>query len=213
MDSIYFIFNLGVIFTIFWFIWWLISIGFTLIRGFRTPSKIETYVLRMLKYYFQVEIVFLFCSNKSAFSVSNYIIAGLVMLTYFINRLNIGKVRNQFFSVKTINQNQIFNQIKPVYDFKLEVSLIVLSTMLFVLLFFYPSIANNVISLWIFDTIIELQKAPIFGFIFNLIGFFFVAGLFVKFIQSFSAILDGSIFRNTNIHHSEKDKFDDYEEL
>jgi len=81
---------------------------------------------------------------------------------------------------------------------------------------FFPEYAENKLSLWFHDSIIDIESTPIFGFIFKVIGFIFIVTLFSKLLTSlnmmFSRKKNNDI--NNDIENKEDvDKFDDFEEI
>jgi len=77
----------------------------------------------------------------------------------------------------------------------------------------------NPISNWFYDTIINLENMPVFGYIIKIFGFFVLIGIFNKIINGLFFLISGKPFitnRSTfETKGDEKDstKFDDYEEL
>ena len=219
MDILNFIFQLGVVFAIFGFLWWLISAGLMILRGGRRASTVETYIIRMVRYFFLVDVAFLFCLNQAnnILDLQNSIITGLILLTYFLGKLQTGQLKKQMLSFKAYGNNQLLNQFKPVFDFKAELLVILLAIGFFVLFIFFPSFAFNPISEWFFESIVDIEDTPVFGFIFKVIGFFFMVSILMKFINGFMTLLSGGAIQppsnNFDKRNKKEDDFDDYEEL
>ncbi len=77
------------------------------------------------------------------------------------------------------------------FNLKLEVILIVASLAFFVLFWFFPEFATNPISRWFHDSILNIEDTPFFGFIFKVIGFFFLLNLIVKMMNGITFLLSG----------------------
>lgn len=182
-------------------------------------STAESYIIRMVRYFFLVDVAFLFCLNQAnnILDLQNSIITGLILLTYFLGKLQTGQLKKQVFAFKAYGNNQMLNQFKPIFDFKAELIVITLAIGFFVLFMFFPSFAFNPISEWFFASIIDIEDTPVFGFIFKVIGFFFMLSILMKFISGFMTLLSGGAIQppssNFNKRDKDKDDFDDYEEL
>ena len=219
MEILNFIFRLGVVFAIFGFLWWLINAGLMILRGGRRASTVETYIIRMVRYFFLVDVAFLFCLNQANdfLDLQNSLITGLILLTFFLGKLQTGQLKKQLFSFQTYGNAQMLNQFKPVFDFRAELIVISLAIGFFVLFMFFPSFAFNPISEWFFDSIIDIEDTPVFGFIFKIIGFFFMLSILMKFINGFMTLLSGGKVNPPSNDFNKRDKkdddFDDYEEL
>jgi hypothetical protein len=84
------------------------------------------------------------------------------------------------------------------------------------LLFFYPDYAFNGVSLWFKESILSIEKTPIFGWIFKLIGFFFLVSILLKVVNTFFLLISGKMLIQTRAGFRKKDgddRFDDFEEL
>ena len=100
---------------------------------------------------------------------------------------------------------------------KIELGVIALSIIAFSLFWFFPQYASNPISNWFHESIINIEDTPIFGFVFKVIGFFFLLSLIFKMVNTFTFLLSGGKVGNqppnNNDTNNNSDKFDDYEEL
>lgn len=214
MDLLNFIFRLGVLFAIYGFIWALIELGLTLLRSGRPKTIIEEYLIKSVKYLFLIDVTFLFCADLENGEISNYdlAMAALVLLTYFIGKFQKEQNRLQFFSNMTgVPQSNLFNP-------KAESALIGVSVLLFVGFTFYPDLAYNPISEWFRASITDIAETAVIGFIFKVIGFFFLLGMITKMINGVMYLLSGRPFiqASSNMHFSKgkkEDGFDDFEEV
>ena len=214
MDLLNFIFRLGVLFAIYGFIWTLIELGLTLLRSGRPKTIVEEYLIISVKYLFLTDVTFLFCADLENGEISNYnlTMAALVLLTYFIGKLQKEQNRLQFFSNMTgIPQSNLFNP-------KAESVLIGSSVLLFAGFTFYPNLAYNPISEWFRASITDIEETAVIGFIFKVIGFFFLLGMITKMINGVMYLLSGRPFiqASSNMHFSKgkkEDGFDDFEEV
>ena len=214
MDLLNFIFRLGVVFAIFGFLWWLIHAGILLLRGGRSQSIPEAYIIKMVRYFFLVDVTFLFCLDQTDgfIDVQSALFAGLILLTFFIGKLQNAQMKSQFFSFQLQGNMQMMNQFKPVFDFRAELVVIILSIGFFTLFLFNPNLASNPISEWFYESIVDLEDTPVFGFIFKVIGFFFMLSIIMKFVQGFMTLLSGGQL-TPNSKKKDDDRFDDYEEM
>jgi hypothetical protein len=211
------IFRLGVVFAIFGFIWGIFELGLNLLSGGRTRTISEIYFIKAIKYLFLVDVTFLFCLDdaQNLISTFNIVIAGLVLLTYFV-----GKLQNQQ------NKMAMFQMMgagitpkQTTFNMRVEIGVIVLAIGVFSLFIFYPDIAKNPISIWFHESIINIEDTPVFGFIFKVIGFFFLVSMIFKMLNGFNYLISGKPFVQASssfqsfTKNKKDDEFDDYEEL
>jgi hypothetical protein len=219
MDLLNFIFRLGVVFAIFGFLFGLFEFGLTLLRGIRPKTIAEEYAIKGIKYLFLVDVTFLFCLDLSGEQISMYnlIMAIFVLLTYFIGKF---QNRQQQLVMFQMMGNQMGKK-QTTFNLKAEIAVIGLAVGLFVLFVFFPEYASNPASLWFHESIMDIEDTPVFGFIFKVIGFFFLVSMIIKMINAFGLLLTGrpfmqmrSGFKQGGQQKEKKDdEFDDYEEL
>ena len=107
------------------------------------------------------------------------------------------------------------------FNLKAEIGVIIFAVLFFIAFIFFPEYAKNPLSIWFHENILGLEKAPILGFIFKIIGFFFLINILMKMMNAIMLLIAGkplaqasssSHFENQNDQRKE-DEFDDYEEL
>jgi hypothetical protein len=215
MDLLNLIFRLGVLFAIYGFLWFFIDLGLSFLRAGRKKTIGENYLIKSVKYLFLVNVTFLFCLdlNKNDVSFYNVMPSAIVLVTYFIGKLQQQQQRLQLFG-------QINAQIPQTNDFNLktEIILIVASIALFIGFLFFPQYASNNIANWFKSSILDIESTVIIGFIFKVIGFFFLLGMIMKMINAINYIISGKpvVDIKTNFQSNSKkdeDKFDDFEEI
>lgn len=214
MDLLDFIFRLGVLFAIYGFLWGLIEIALAILRAGSQRSIPEVYLIKALKYFFLADVTFLFCVERSETNnviLDQGIIAGVILLMYFL-----GKLQQQQ------NQLRIFQMgfngmpmMKQTFNIRAELSVISLALGIFILFWFYPHLAYNPLSQWFHESILNIENTPVFGFIFKVIGFFFMLSIIFKVVNAFTLLLSGAAFKTVNNEPKERqdDDFDDYEEI
>lgn len=211
------IFRLGVVFAIFGFIWGIFELGLNLLSGGRTRTMSEVYFIKAIKYLFLVDVTFLFCLDdaQNLISTFNIVISGLVLLTYFV-----GKLQNQQ------NKMAMFQMMgagmtpkQTTFNLRVEIGVIVLAIGVFSLFIFFPYVAKNPISIWFHESIINIEDTPVFGFIFKVIGFFFLVSMIFKMLNGFNYLISGKPFVQASssfqsfTKNKKDDEFDDYEEM
>jgi hypothetical protein len=203
-----------VLFAIYGFIWAMIELGLALLRSGRPKTIIEEYLIKSVKYLFLTDVTFLFCADLENGQISNYnlLMASLVLLTYFIGKFQKEQNRILFFAnMAGAPHNNLFNA-------KTESILISASVLLFVGFTIYPDLAYNPVSQWFKSSITEIEQTTIIGFIFKVIGFFFLIGMITKMINGMMYLLSGRPFiqASSNVHFTKEkkeDDFDDFEEV
>lgn len=214
MELLNLIFNLGVLFSIYGFLWFFIELGLTLLSGARKRTLFETYLIKGIKYVFLVNVTFLFSVdlNKNI-NFYNLMPSALILIIYFIGMFQ-QKKRQQIFMGSFSKQNA-----STQLNVKSEIILIVLCSFLFLGLLFYPQYAENGVALWFRKSILDIESTVIIGFIFKIIGFFFLLGMIFKMLNAINYLISGkplfdikSRFTKTNTKNNDSD-FDEYEEL
>ncbi|MDG1148043.1 MAG: hypothetical protein P8N52_07040 [Crocinitomicaceae bacterium] len=214
MNLLDFIFRLGVVFAIYGFLWGFFELGIRIISSGRQRTIGEVYIFRAFKYFFLVDVTFLFCL-KSIHSdmvvVVQTVFAGLILLTYFIGKLQ----KNQKQSILFKFAGAGLPQKESGFHLKYEIPLIVGALMVFTLFWFYPLYASNPISIWFHESIIDIENTPVIGFIFKVIGFFFLLNLIFKMAGAIAFVLNGGKLSATNNNENNDDTthFDDYTEV
>lgn len=217
LELINLIFRLGVLFAIYGFLWFFIDMGLKILLGSRKRSLGEVYVIKTIKYLFLVNVTFLFCLqqlNEPEYHVNYMHVAPsfVVLMVYFLGKLQQNEQRIQLMSSFTQGMKDVpFNR-------RWEISLIVLSALTFVGLVSYPQFSENAIAKWFQRSIIDIEETVIIGFIFKIIGFFFLIGLFFKMLNALNFIVSGKPMVNVRTGFGSKkasneDSFDDYEEI
>lgn len=204
------IFRLGVMFAIFGFLWGMIDIILRLLTASRQRTLVETYLIKSVKYLFLVTVTFLFSSGD----LNQLILAGIVLIMYFVGKLQNSQNRVAIFQTmgRGIPKSPLF-----MFNLKAEIGVILGALALFVVLWFYPSLATNGVSKWFQESILSIENAVFFGFIFKVIGFFFILNMIFKMVGGITFLLNGgkktSANNNGIENDSNNDDFVDYEEV
>ncbi|MDX1444862.1 hypothetical protein [Lishizhenia sp.] len=221
MDTLNFIFRLGVVFAIFGFIWWIINAGISLLRGVAPKSQVETYILKLIRYFFLVDVTFLFCvyQEDGMINYPRLVVAGGVLLMYFLGKYQNAEVRNAFVQL----QGRLMNRGGgETFNKKTEGIVILLSLGFFILFIIEPSFSQNPVSNWFYNSILNIEDTPIFGFVFKVVGFFFMVSILLKLVNGIQMLLGIPGRNNTGgpnhpnrsgLENRGDDDFDDYEEV
>lgn len=203
------IFKLGVRFAIFNFIWFFLELIHKMLTGMRPPYLAENYILKALKYVLLVSITFAYCLDFAP-GEPTYVLdwqkllpGGLILMLYLL-----GKFQKQQEQIQFLAGFQMPIQQKP-YAKNLEIALLILSALTFTGLYFYPSLTEIGILNWFESNIRSLEKAFLLGFIFQVLGFFFVMSIFFRLLRIFRPKPPQS---DLDIPQ-EEDQFTDYEEV
>lgn len=188
-----------------------------LLIGTRKRTLGEIYLVKTVKYLFLVNVTFLFCleqMDEPIFQINyqHIVPSFIILMVYFLGKLQKKEQRIQMMSNFTQGMKDIpFNR-------QWELALIVLSGFTFAGLVFFPQFSENVISIWFKNRILDIEKAVLIGFIFKVIGFFFLIGMFSKMLNALNYIISGKPLVQVNSSFSAKkdpsdDSFDDFEEI
>jgi hypothetical protein len=134
----------------------------------------------------------------------------LILLMYFV-----GKFQQKQRQVKVLG-SLANNFLQVTFNKKAEIALITVSVCLFIAFLYFPQYANNRIANWFHDSIIDIEKTVFIGFVFKIIGFFFLVSMLVKMLNAIVFVISGKPFINIqssfrNKDKNDKDNFDDYE--
>jgi hypothetical protein len=225
VDLLNFIFRLGVVFAIYGFLWGLIDFGIRLLTARRQRATGEIYLLKGVKYVILSAVTFLFCvdvnNDIEMKDTSQIVLAGIILLTYFMGKFQTSQNKNQMFKVMG---NVMPNPLKTQFNSKAEILVISLALVAFAGFFFYPQIADNSLSEWFVQSIQSIEKAAIIGFIFQIIGFFFLLSMISKMVKGVTFIMNGGKppkgpqnpfdqDQNQNQNQNNDTGFDDYTEI
>jgi len=216
MELITLLFRLGVLFAIYGFIWFFIDACIRLLVGRNQRTVLEFYLIKSAKYLFLVNVLVLFCLNKTKTEITLINIAPTLSIfcIYLIGRLQNDErksmIQLSFFGKQTNNIDATTN-----FNRRNEIILIIGALIAFVLLAFHADYAKNNIAEWFYRSIIDIEQTAIIGYIFKFIGALFLIGMFFKMINAFNYILSGKPIDDLKSKIKDKDKndFDDYEEV
>jgi hypothetical protein len=203
------LFKLGVRFAIFNFIWFFLELAHKMLTGMRPPFLAEHYILKAIKYVLLVSITFAYClefaPNEPTYVLNwqKLVPGGLILMLYLL-----GKFQKQQEQIQFLAGFQMPIQQKP-YSKNMEIALLVLSALTFTGLYFYPQLTEIGLLQWFESNMHSLEKAFLLGFVFQVLGFFFVLSVFFRLIRAFSPKPPQSGPQDTQ----DSDQFTDYEEV
>lgn len=218
MQLLDFIFKLGVLFAVYGFLWAIFDLAIKALSVGRIRSTAEIYAFRFIKYFFLVDVTFLFCFEQGPSGLpelSKFIFAGLILITYFVGKLKRNKTQSVFMNIAGRGMPNAQNN----FNLTAEGIVIAVSVVVFILFWFYPEFAINPIAEWFREKTIDMEKAPVFGFIFKVVGFFFLLNLIFKMVNTVLFFLNGGRVKypkddNTGTNQlGNDDHFDDFEEV
>ena len=205
MEILELTFQLGVFFAIYGFIWFFVDLGFMLLNGGKPRSLVETYFFKGIQYVFLVNVIFLFSIDMNSGSIA---LANLFPIIFILALYFIGKFQKSQNNVLMLSRMGLATSTSK-FNSKYEIIIIILSLLVFIGFIFRPDIANNVVAFWFKESILDIESTAIFGFIFKVIGFFFLMSILFKTVNSFQYISE-SLFTKNQRKDSD---FDDYEEI
>ncbi|MGB2466613.1 MAG: hypothetical protein ACPH90_00570 [Crocinitomicaceae bacterium] len=205
MEILELTFQLGVFFAIYGFIWFFVDLGFMLLNGGKPRNLVETYFFKGIQYVFLVNVIFLFSIDMNSGSIA---LANLYPIIFILALYFIGKFQKSQNNVLMLSRMGLATSTSK-FNSKYEIIIIILSLLVFIGFIFRPDIANNVVAFWFKESILDIESTAIIGFIFKVIGFFFLMSILFKTVNSFQYISESLINKNQR-----KDSdFDDYEEI
>jgi len=213
MELINLIFRLGVLFAIYGFLWFFIDLILKMLVGGRTRTIIEVYLIKSIKYLFLVNVTFLFCLdiNQQDVTLQNLLPTAIILLMYFIGKFQ--QKQKQMRLMGSFGNNYL----NEGFNIRAEIVLITSSILLFISFLYFPQYASNGVANWFRESIIDLETTVLIGFIFKIIGFFFLLGMMIKMVNALIYILSGQPFIdiqtsiNSGKEKRKSDDFDDFE--
>ena len=216
MELITLLFRLGVLFAIYGFIWFFIDGIIRIITASSQRNKIEYYLIKSAKYLFLVNVLVLFCLNKTKTEITFINIAPTLSIfcIYLIGRLQ-NDERKSMIQLSFFGKERNKSGAKSNFNRRNEIMLIIGALIAFVVLAFNADYAKNNIAEWFYASIIDIEKTAIIGYIFKFIGVLFLISMIFKMIGAISYILNGGpiIDVKSRIKNKKDDEFDDYEEV
>jgi hypothetical protein len=204
MNALSLIFQLGVLFSAFAFIWFWLQLLLMIIL----PENIRTqfrYFLQLLQSLFLGVLVLKFVANvEGSLTVNSMLILSLI--TYFLYLLR--NIRSEQNAVQVQLYTNLYKKVKMKNEWELAVALISISiTILWV---FFPVALDSVVTQWFYEQTRDLIDIPIIGWIFKLAGFFFLLATLVRFLAAITWMLRGP---KSKAPKRDADEFDDFEEI
>ena len=216
MELISLLFRLGVLFAIYGFIWFFIDAFIRLLTSGRKRNKIEYYLIKSAKYLFLVNVLVLFCLNKTKTEITFINIAPTLSIfcIYLIGRLQ-NDERKSMIQLSFFDKERNKSGATSNFNRRNEIMLIIGALIAFVVLAFNADYAKNNIAEWFYRSIIDIEQTAIIGYIFKFIGVLFLISMIFKMIGAISYILNGGpiIDAKSRIKNKKDDEFDDYEEV
>jgi hypothetical protein len=121
MELINLIFRLGVLFSIYGFLWFFIDLILKMLVGGRTRTLSEVYLIKSVKYLFLVNVTFLFCLdiNQQIVSLKNLLPTAIILLMYFIGKFQQNQRQAKIFGSlgrnimqESFNLNMLLTQLQ-----------------------------------------------------------------------------------------------------
>jgi len=212
------IFHLGVTIAIFSFVWWIIKTAINFLRGESVQSIVEKYSVKTVKYVLLANIIVLNGFFKSEQLLPReLILAGLILLLYFFSSMQRDQEKHDLLKILPKGLPLPFN-FQTQYNQWGEVIALVIGIASFSFFAIFPQYSSYGLSRWFLDSVTSLENAFLIGFIFKIIGFFFLLNVIQKFVNSISSLVTGEtlfrVRREFHVHDDRDDNnFDDYEEM
>lgn len=215
MKILEFIFHFDVIIAVFTFLWWFFGLLLSLLFAplGLTPRRIY-YAQKILKYFFLVTVAFRFARDErfglhGSTDNIGYVISALILLAYLVGKAEAKNNRIKFYA-NIGNMNRF--ELTP-FDRNKELMLIGFAVLVYAYFVFFPEGSHNLITNWFVDSIVSISDTPIFGWIFKVIGFFFLIMVIMRFVNGLFALFGLTQPQNNALNNRNDNDFDDYEEV
>lgn len=205
METLKFIFYLGIAFTIFQMLWWLLNGLITYFRGTGEKTLTQAYILKAVHYLLLMPVLVSFVAlkaNEGKLTASSEwyyfsIVIG-VTIVYLFGKIQRRQKVNKF----RTSLNSVFkNSIAP-FNFKWELIISIGAIVFLVANLLVPAIHDNGFINWISQTIDGIYDLFFIGLIFRIIGIVFVISLFWKLISGIRSLFGYNPEENSqfNVH-------------
>ncbi len=207
-----YLFQLSLILVTFGFLWGIVKFLYSLVRLSSQRSVAESYSIILISYILLIDVVMLFWDKVSQENRATAMWAsGIFISVYFLNQFQGRRFSTQIFKLS-------FQGKKPFtvnYHFPSEILIMLGSIAFFVFLSFNSSFALNGASKWFYSSIIGIDNAPVFGWIFKFVGAFMFIFMVGGLPALFKSLLtkQGNIVNHTEQQENRNDKFDSFEEM
>lgn len=204
MKALSLIFQLGVLFSAFAFIWFWLQLLLMIVL----PENVRTqfrYFLQLLQSLFLGVLVLKFVAKEEGSLTLNGMLV-LSLITYFLYLLR--NLRSEQNAMQVQLYTNLYKKVKMKNEWELAVALISISiTILWV---FFPVALDSVVTQWFYEQTQDLIQIPIIGWIFKLAGFFFLLATLIRFLAAITWMLRGS---KSKLPERDSNDFDDFEEI
>ncbi len=190
MEVFRFIFGLGVTFSIFGFIWGIIMLLINMVRG-RNRTQVQDYGFRIIKYFFLISVTanYIVTSQEgggdSSMGLTNTVLGVIVLGLYLMGKLQNRTMINQ------LSNNPMFARFTNSIDPKVERFLLIGSVIYFVFCMQFPAMVDNAPVNWFTESIINIYDTPIIGWVFSIIGFFFLVTIILRGANVIGSLVTG----------------------
>ena len=193
-EALGFIFNLGIVFSIFGFIWGVLQFIFKRLFGAGSKSsEVTTYVLRITKYFFLVSVA----ASSVWFNYEKHVLVEqepnqfyMVLSTIVLALYLIGKLQKRSMMAQLGNNPMLQNLFTKI-DPKIERFLLLGSLLYFIACLLQPQMVTNGVIIWFREVIYSIQNAFLIGWIFYIAAFVFLITIFMRAINMIQNILAG----------------------
>ena len=233
LDTLKFIFYIGIAFSIFQMLWWLLNGLISYLRGTGEKTIVQAYLLKSIHYLLLMPVLVSFISLKGSegkIASQSYwyyfsILIG-VTIAYLFGKIQ----RRQKMNKLRSSLNMVFKNSIPPFSFKWELIVSIVAIAFLVLNLLVPVIHESAFILWISETIASIYNMFFIGLIFRIVGIIFVISLFWKLISGIRSLFgydpDEHSHFDMHVHtpddnqgtkigdsSSDDDDFVDYEEV
>lgn len=192
MQVLNFIFGLGIAFSIFGFLWWIIMQLVNILRGgYSKRNQTMDYIFRIVKYFLLISVTANYIVKyqedgaDSGVGLANMILGVLVLGFYLM-----GKLQNRTM-ISQLSKHPLLARFSSSVDPKVERYLLSGSLVYFIFCLQYPAMVDNGVVNWFTDSIIGIYETPVIGWIFSVIAFFFLLSVIFRGANVIGRLISG----------------------
>lgn len=224
MEILLFIFELGIIYSIFAVVWGIFRLGINMLREPGKKNQTVDYVLRITKYFFLVSVTAYYVAFPEKFINPEeeqvleftYENTPMILSVIVLGLYLLGKLQNRAF-LKQLEAMPMLKRFSGGVDLKVEKFLLLGSMVYFIACLYYPPMVDNNLMEWFANVEQGLSNAVLIGWIFNAIAFFFLIAILMRAVNVTNRLLKGQSIMNGpsptgdfKFKYNKKDVFDEH---
>ena len=176
METLKLIFQLGVLFSAFAFVWFWVKLLIILLAPPNYRNNIRYFLQLMYSLFLGTLVLKFFLTDEPISEQLDFLLLSLLIYFLYLIR-NIGSPQRKFMFQMN---NQVIEQLKTKAEWEWTVA--ILSLMVTVVWVFYPVPLDSRATVWYYERTNDVIAFPVIGWFFKIAGIFFVIATILRFM-------------------------------